>query len=242
MSIETDTSKVIVDVTVEVPQVPYAGIVAAGLNVLDRMDADDIDFRAEAGAAQMTPDQMRAAMAETRRIHAEHGVSDKGLREGMPFAYELVWSGLVHSVAVLAGRDDTVETQTIGPINPAEVETAATFLDEAPNRSLVRRLFTAIKDRVGQSDVTDKLPGYRDGIAAVSQKYAGQDHRDPAVIAAKQGELGAYRGDLMSTVGPAIHEAVAPMAEEHPGVMAFAGAVACAMPDGALFAKHAPKG
>lgn len=226
-----------IDATVVVPQVPYGGVIEVGDKVVSLVDQGLLTVH---GYAEMTLEgsRLRHAAQETVRVHGDASVpNNQGLRKGLPLAWELVQSGFVHGVALLRDGNDAVRTESILPVSPLEVTRVDDFLSHARNRTFVRALFDAARHRLAEHDVTEELERYQLAIAGISREYVDTPATDTVALTAKQGELNVQRGMLMGVAGPAIHEALAPYAGR-PGVMAFAGAIACAKPSDALFRKY----
>lgn len=233
------------DATVDVPQVPYGGVVEVGDLAVDLLDRGELDWYAF-GLESLAGLRLRHAIAETIREHGAAGVpNNEGLRRSMPFAYELVTSGVVHGIHLLREGDDSAQTREILPVDPREVASSAAFLTSADNRSYVRGLFAAVRTRLARTDVPPEqnvvaeLDRYRPAIADISTRYMGL--HDGISQGAKQRELVLERDKLMAVAGPAIHEALAPFAAERAGVRAFAGALACFDPSPQLYRKHFPE-
>ena len=220
--------------TEKVAQVPVQGIVDVARFVVSHATSGE-DWTRYA-SADLTAEELPQAMGSAGAQHRDFSVSVTGLARKMRFAHELVRSGANRAIAVLSRGDDSVETHTIRPVDAGEVAEAATYLNDEGNRSFVTRLFTAVQARLDQDDVRAAVVPYHDGISAISQRFAGVT--DPEALREKAELLNAQRGQFMSVAGPAVFEALTPFAEERPGVMAFAGAVACGIPDQALFDKY----
>jgi hypothetical protein len=230
------------DATVDVPQVPYGGIIEVGDLAVDLLDRGQLDWRTF-GTTPLAGTRLRHAVAETVRQHGTAQVpNNEGLARNLPFAYELVVAGTVHAIDVLRRGDDSVQTSVIMPVSRTEVETSSEFLSDSGNRGLVRGMFEAVRLRLGRTDLPDdqnvvnELARYQPAIAVISQRYMGRS--DTFARAEKQAELMGERERLMAVAGPAIHEALAPFATERPGVQAFAGALACSVPSRQLVNKH----
>jgi hypothetical protein len=238
------------EATRQVAQLPYNGVIEVGDAVVAAADAGNphevLTIFSGLSLRRGTPEYIEA-LTRTIEAHDAQGVSNnRGLGSSLGMVMELVQSNFFRGVALLSRGDDTVETPTIEPLNPDDVNEAIAFLVEAPNRQLVRSLFGAVRERLaGSAEVGRRLPVYMHNIAEISGKYwplIRDARNDPARLKelddAKAVKLNAQRDLLMSVVVPEIFAAVEPYADRSAGVRAFAGAVACAAPSRAMLDKY----
>ncbi len=220
-------SEILRAATVRMAQLPLGGIAEMGTYAAA---SDTGTFRRYA-TSSLTQQRLRPLLTGTLSVHSELDIHNLNLRRGLPFAWELVQSGVVNAICRLAEKDDSVVTPSLGILRPGQVETAAAFLESTdnplgvPNRLVVAGLFAAVDAKLRGPDGRAAIDTYHDAIRA-----AAKDADDP--IGAKN----QARGDGMDNLAPLVHEALEPF-ESIPGVQAFAGAL-CAPVDPTLIAKH----
>ncbi len=220
-------SEILRAATIRMAQLPLGGIAEMGTYA----SASSSDVFRRYATSSLTGDRLRPLLERTVSVHGELGIHNLNLRKGLPFAWELVQSGVVNAICRLADADNDAVTPTLGEITPGMVDKAADYLEATdnplgvPNRLIASGLFAAVDAKLRSTEGRAAIDPYHDAIRA-----AARDPLDP--IGAKN----LARGDGMASLAPLVHEVLAPY-ETIPGIQAFAGAL-CAPVDPALLAKH----
>lgn len=220
-------SEILRTATIRMAQLPLGGIAEMGTYAA----ASSPDTFRRYATASLTGERLRPLLAGTVSVHAELDINNLDLRKGLPFAWELVQSGVVNAICQLGRSDNGAATPTLGELNADTIEEAAVFLEATdnplgvPNRLIVAGLFAAVDAKLRGPDGRAAIDPYHEAI-----RVAAKDPDDP--IGAKN----RARGEGMSHLAPLVHEALEPFAAV-PGVRAFAGAL-CAPVDPSLIAKH----
>lgn len=220
-------SEIIRTATIRMAQLPLGGIAEMGTYAA----ASSVDTFRRYATSSLTGERLRPLLAGTIAVHEELDINNLSLRRGLPFAWELVQSGIVNALCRLADGDNSAATPTLGEITQDQVDKAADYLESTdnplgvPNRLVAAGLFAVVDAKLRGSDGRAAIDPYHDAI-----RVAAKDPDDP--IGAKN----RARGEGMSHLAPLVHEALEPF-EAVPGIQAFAGAL-CAPVDPVLIDKH----
>jgi hypothetical protein len=192
-------------VTERIPQVPL-GAADVGVLAVRNVALGAMGWSEFAGMP-LEGDRLDKAIEVTSVLHERLGLTrEVDLSKSLPFAWELVHSTLVSSVATLVRGEQGSKLETISPVQEADVVCSAAFLNNPENLEQTQWLFSFFKGFYTRPEIVARIGRYKTQIVEIAKQFADAQPEGPTRMAA----MDTQRRNLVEFVRPRLGVALRP--------------------------------